>query len=122
MAKRKDSYDDCQLISRADAAERLGLSSKTLANWASMSPACGPTPVVMYGRVFYRESDVEEFAKAREPEGLLSPKQAASLLAMSPRTLANWRCNGMGPRFVRHGQRIWYPKSGVADFIKSRQG
>lgn len=32
---------------------------------------------------------------------LLNPTQAAVRLGLSPKTLANWRCLGDGPRFVK---------------------
>lgn len=37
--------------------------------------------------------------------------QAASFLAMSERTLENWRCTGYGPPFAQFGRRVTYLKS-----------
>lgn len=36
---------------------------------------------------------------------LLTQKQAAELLNVSPRTMENWRLRGGGPRFARIGHR-----------------
>jgi hypothetical protein len=36
--------------------------------------------------------------------------------AISPKTLANWRVKGMGPRWVKIGGRIVYPMSCVLEF------
>jgi len=43
--------------------------------------------------------------------GFLTPEQVSDRYArrISVRTLANWRCSGIGPRFTRTGGRILYP-------------
>lgn len=38
-----------------------------------------------------------------DTQELLTPRQAAERLGLSPKTLANWRSRGGGPRFVRMG-------------------
>lgn len=38
-------------------------------------------------------------ATAISPTAILTTKEAADFLKMSPRTLANWRLRGEGPRF-----------------------
>lgn len=38
---------------------------------------------------------------------------------ISVRTLANWRCLGIGPRFTKAGGRILYPISAVEEWEKS---
>ena len=47
-------------VSRREAAKFLGLSSKTLSEWAGKGQ--GPSPFKIGGRVFYRLADVEAFA------------------------------------------------------------
>mgnify|MGYP000853008536 FL=1 len=37
------------------------------------------------------------------PERLLTPLQAAKFLGVSPRTLANWRSRGGGPKYTKLG-------------------
>jgi hypothetical protein len=34
---------------------------------------------------------------------LLRPSEAARLMGVRPKTLANWRCQGIGPAFVKFG-------------------
>jgi DNA-binding transcriptional MerR regulator len=34
-------------------------------------------------------------------ERLLSPEEAAPLIGVEPKTLANWRNLGLGPKFIR---------------------
>lgn len=46
-------------------------------------------------------------------EDLLSAKEAAGYLRLSPKTLNNWRCKGVGPTVVRVGKRA--PRYRVAD-------
>lgn len=38
----------------------------------------------------------------------LSSKQLAERWHLAKKTLANWRSNGKGPPFIRHGNRILY--------------
>ncbi|MGO2312778.1 MAG: helix-turn-helix transcriptional regulator [Brachybacterium tyrofermentans] len=37
--------------------------------------------------------------------GAVSSTEAANYLGLSPKTLANWRAQGDGPPYVRHGSR-----------------
>jgi hypothetical protein len=48
-------------------------------------------------------------------ERYLSPKELSRHLddKISPKTLANWRSAGRGPRFRRVGNKILYPMSSV---------
>lgn len=49
-------------VRRDEAARFLGLSAKTLANWAGRG--IGPTSIKVGGRRFYRLSDLEAFVAA----------------------------------------------------------
>jgi len=51
-------------ISRKDAARALGLSPKTLCEWAARG--LGPAPIKVGGRVYYRWSDVLDFAAGKQ--------------------------------------------------------
>lgn len=51
---------------------------------------------------------------------LLNPKAAAALLGLSDWTLAEWRCKGTGPRYVKVGGRVRYSPSDLAEWIESR--
>ena len=41
---------------------------------------------------------------------LLSTKEAAAFLRLSPITLSHYRTQGRGPQYRKHGWRIFYPK------------
>ena len=56
----------------------------------------------------------------RNPDPLLDGQEAAEYLGAHPRTLANQRCRGEGPDFVRIGRQIRYPRSSLDRYIKSR--
>ena len=52
---------------------------------------------------------------------LITERQAASLLSVSPRALQKWRANGRGPPFVRISNRcIRYRKSDLFDWAADR--
>lgn len=53
---------------------------------------------------------------------LYDTKQAAEFYGLAENTLAKWRCNGGGPRFVRvgpSGRAIRYRKSDLDAFLRS---
>ena len=43
-------------------------------------------------------------SKAVEERAVVSSAEAAQILGISPRTLANWRVQGRGPAYVRIGK------------------
>ncbi len=43
---------------------------------------------------------------------LLRPEEFAAMIGMSPRTLANWRSNGKGPKYLKIGDE---PPEGKQD-------
>jgi len=52
---------------------------------------------------------------------LLSESQAARYLAVSPRTLRNWRTRGGGPKFVKVSARcIRYRTKDLVDWTEGR--
>ena len=53
-----------------------------------------------------------------EVDPLLTVHETAALLRCSVHSLNKWRLTGSGPRFVRVGSRVRYPRSALADFIK----
>ncbi|MGR6467949.1 helix-turn-helix domain-containing protein [Rhizobium sp. PAMB 3182] len=55
-------------------------------------------------------------------DALLSPMKAASLLGVSQKTLANWRCSGV-PKlaFVQVGSRIFYRQADINCFVLHRR-
>ncbi len=52
-------------------------------------------------------------------ERLLTPQQTATLLSLSPKTLARWRWAGCGPRFIKIGGRVRYAESEIQAFIEA---
>ena len=62
-----------------------------------------------------------EFEKVRIlPDGRLNAKNAAVYLGLSAKTLAKWRCDGMGPRFIKKGE-IFYYKHDIDEWIASAE-
>jgi len=52
---------------------------------------------------------------------LVTEKQAAKMLSVSPRTLRNWRTRGGGPRFVKISERcIRYRIADLNEWTKER--
>jgi hypothetical protein len=56
------------------------------------------------------------------PGGRFDPPNAAGYLGCSPKTLANHRVNGTGPRFIKTMGRIYYTKADLDEFIAQGAG
>ena len=55
------------------------------------------------------------------PEALIGEDAAARFLAVSPRTLRNWRTRGNGPKFVKVSARcIRYRVKDLTDWTEKR--
>ncbi len=52
---------------------------------------------------------------------LWTPEQVAERYGMSPKTLANWRSLGLGPKPLKAGRRVLYPESELARWEAERQ-
>lgn len=50
-----------------------------------------------------------------------TPKQAAERLQMSPHTLAKWRVQGCGPKFVKAGRCVFYLEDDLDTFLFERR-
>ena len=48
---------------------------------------------------------------------LLSTRDAAAYLALSPRTLEKWRTRGVGPAYSRIGRRVVYRRDDLDKFV-----
>ena len=59
---------------------------------------------------------------AFRPDDLLTPSEAAAVLMLSIKTLANWRSRGCGPRFSKVGSEIRYRYSQVIEFSVVHSG
>ncbi len=51
---------------------------------------------------------------------IVPPEKAAALLGIEVGTLANWRCRGVGPRFLRLGGRVRYRLADLADYLDAQ--
>lgn len=59
--------------------------------------------------------------KLRDPDQLLDEAGAAKHLAVSPRTLRNWRTRGGGPKFVKISDRcIRYRLRDLLEWLEKR--
>lgn len=54
-------------------------------------------------------------------KGLLASKEAASILGLSERTLANWRTQGRGPKFQKLGSRVGYLRTDLKKYLKANE-
>lgn len=54
------------------------------------------------------------------PDGRMDRESAARYLGRRPKTLAMWALHGKGPRSVKVGGRIFYFRSDLDEFIRSR--
>lgn len=50
----------------------------------------------------------EKNKRNRLKNRFLLPKEAAKILRVSPKTLANWRSRGTGPKWRKHGGVVIY--------------
>ena len=42
------------------------------------------------------------------PDGRVSSRDGGKILGRSPKTMAEWRCKGWGPRPIKVGGRVFY--------------
>lgn len=52
---------------------------------------------------------------------LLDARATAGILGVSEQTLAKWRVNGDGPRFLKIGSRIRYDRKDLDDWLEQRR-
>ncbi len=52
------------------------------------------------------------------PDGRLDCTSAAAYLGLNEKTLANYRCKGIGPKFVKRG-RVFYFKKDLDDWLNA---
>ena len=48
---------------------------------------------------------------------LMNAREAAAKLGIHPSTLARWRSEGTGPKYVRMGARLMYRESAIEQWI-----
>lgn len=52
-----------------------------------------------------------------DPDTVLTEVGAATVLALSIRTLQAWRCRGIGPAFIRAGRAIRYRRADLQAWL-----
>ena len=65
-------------------------------------------------------STPDESPNLKTQSPLLTPEQAGDYLRLHHRTLANLRCLGRGPRYVRSGRRAFYRRCDLDAWIDCR--
>ena len=63
---------------------------------------------------------MDDFDVADLP-ALMTAPQLAKVLAISEKTLARYRLDGRGPRFIRVGRRILYRRESVIEYLAARE-
>ena len=63
------------------------------------------------------ESDVSELARSLD---CLTEADFGRLTGTTQLTRESWRKRGTGPAFVRLGNRVYYPRAAVKEFIESK--
>ena len=53
-----------------------------------------------------------------DAERAITETEAATMLAMSVKTLRAWRCKGRGPRFVKFGRAVRYLPSDMDEYVR----
>lgn len=53
--------------------------------------------------------------------GLVRETDVARILSVTPRTLSNYRRDGLGPTPTLLGNKIWYSVDSIAEFIGNAQ-
>ena len=51
---------------------------------------------------------------------LWAPEQVAERYGLSPYTLRNWRCMGVGPRSIKAGRKVLYREADLAKWENGR--
>lgn len=58
-----------------------------------------------------------------KPGDLVDEREAAAILGVSKKTIANWRWRGEGPAWIRVGQRlVRYSRADLAAFVAGDAG
>ena len=109
------------LLSIEEAAELVGLSVNTLNNYRAQGR--GPEFTSVDGKAVYRRSDLDAWTGITD--GLLDAQGAARFIGCTVEHLANLRCYGAGPPFVRmKGQRgkmkVFYREDDVITWRDAR--
>lgn len=64
-------------------------------------------------------SSVETEPVRALPDGRLPSSEAARYLGVAEKTMANWRSQGRGPRFLKRARRVWYRQEWLDAWVQS---
>lgn len=64
-------------------------------------------------------NSIEQVKVRITPDGRLSRADAAAFLGYAPKTLADWKCRGIGPKSLQVGGRIFYRLTDLEAFRDS---
>ncbi len=56
-----------------------------------------------------------------EPAAWLTPEETSSSIGVTPKTLANMRCQGKGPCFHKFGGKVWYLGKDILTYRRRRR-
>lgn len=59
--------------------------------------------------------------KSLMPQNLITPDELAIRWKLTTRTLAQWRYNGAGPKFIKIGNEIFYRIEAIESFEESKE-
>lgn len=65
-------------------------------------------------------ADTERLRRMAESLGCLIPEDFRALAGITESTESSWRKRGTGPAYVLIGNRYFYPRQAVADFMQAR--
>lgn len=65
-----------------------------------------PNPQQRAGQPLSYTNEHETGTRPSNAEAAVGTSEAARMLGVSPKTLANWRCLGIGPQFLKYGGRL----------------
>lgn len=64
---------------------------------------------------------MSEIESIRAKLGVLTTEQAAALLGLAERTLANWRSAEMGPRYIKVGTDVLYRVQAIEEWMMEQE-
>jgi predicted DNA-binding transcriptional regulator AlpA len=63
---------------------------------------------------------VATVAAAVDPDELIENREAAALLRVRPQTLAAWRVEKRGPRWLKVGRRVLYRRTDISAWLTAQ--
>ena len=60
-------------------------------------------------------------ANSIDPEELVSCDKVAKMLGVATQTLANWRSEGSGPRYLKVGRLVYYRRCNISAWLAAQE-